>query len=103
MNDHNIVIGEVTDPVEVRRSARIEAGERNLAWLESHWADFLPQGRGKFLVVAGQEGHIADSAEGAWTSADAAHPEDKGALVQYVRPEIGPRIYAHRRQMASVR
>jgi hypothetical protein len=104
MSTNNIVFSEVTDPAECAIiRARIEAGERNLAWLESHWADFLPQARGKFLAVAGQEGHIADSPEEAWAWADAAHPEDKGALVQYVRPEKGPRIYAHHRQVACVR
>jgi hypothetical protein len=95
MDDNNIVIGEITDPAECARiHARIEQGERNLTWLGQHWADFLPQARGKFLVVAGQEGHIADSPEEARAWADTNHPEDQGALVQYVRTETGPRIYS---------
>src|SRR6478609_1303465 len=93
-----LVFGEITDPVECAKiHARIEQGERNLAWLSEHWADFLPQVRGKFIAVAGQEGHIADSSEEAWAWARSAHPEDEGALVQFVRPQTGPRIYGNRR------
>jgi hypothetical protein len=104
MNDNNIVIGEITDPAECARiHARIDRGYRNLNWLSQHWADFLPQARGKFIVVAAQEGHVAESAAEAWDWAKAVHPEDDGALVQYVRPETGPRIYACRGKMASMR
>jgi hypothetical protein len=45
------------------------------------------------LAVAGQEPFIADTPEEAWAWVDATHPEDDGAMVQYVRPEKGPRIY----------
>ncbi|MGH2587026.1 MAG: hypothetical protein ACRDJE_19095, partial [Dehalococcoidia bacterium] len=70
---------------------------RNSDWLQAHWADVLPQARGRFLAVAGQEAFIADTVEDAWAMAMAAHPGDSGALLQYVRPERGPRIYADRR------
>jgi hypothetical protein len=101
MNDNSIVIGEITDPAECARiHAQIERGYRNLNWLSQHWADLLPQARGKFVVVAAQEGHVAESAEEAWAWAKAVHPEDDGVIVQYVRPEIGPRIYAYRRCLA---
>jgi hypothetical protein len=53
--------------------------------------------RGKFLAVAGQEGFIAPTPEEAWAWVDTTHPEDDGAIVQYVRPETGPRIYASHR------
>jgi hypothetical protein len=95
--DSGIVIGEITDPAECAKiRAQIEAGERNVAWLSEHWADLLPQARGKFVAVAAQEGHIAETGEEAWAWAKAMHPEDEGAIVQYVRLGTGPRIYGNR-------
>lgn len=67
---------------------------RNSDWLQAHWVDVLPQARGKFLAVAGQEPFIADTPAEAWAWVDATHPEDDGAIVQYIRTETGPRIYA---------
>jgi len=86
----------IYDPalVAVNR-ARQERARRNNAWLQSHWNDLLPQAFGKFLAVAGQQGHIADTPEAAWAWADATHPNDDTATVQYVRPPGGPRIYAY--------
>ena len=49
------------------------------------------------MAVAGQEAFIADTAEEAWAMAKSAHPDDTGALLQYVIPHPGPRIYADRR------
>ena len=96
MNQPLFVIEEVTDPAAIARvRAQHEHGQRNSKWLESHWADVLPQARGKFLAVAGQEAFVADSPEQAWAWAESTHPDDDGAFVQYVRPEKGPRIYAH--------
>ncbi len=98
MMRNEFVFGSIDDPIQAAKiRSRIEAGERNAAWLSGHWPDFLPQARGRFVVVAGQEGHIADSAEEAWAWAKSVHPEDDGALVQYVRTGLGPRIYAYRR------
>ncbi len=95
MNQPRFVIEEVNDPVEVARfRAQDERARRNSDWLQAHWPELLPDARGKFLAVAGREAFIADSSEEAWALARAAHPEDDGALVQYVRPERGPRIYA---------
>ena len=74
---------------------QIERGRRNAEWLSNHWADLLSQARGRFVAVAGQEAHIADSPEAAWAWAQAAHAEDNGALVQYVPIHEGPTIYAH--------
>jgi hypothetical protein len=88
----------LTDPERVQRArAREERGKRNDAWLQGHWADLLPRARGKFVAVAGEEGFVADTAAEAWAWVERAHPEDDGAIVQYVRTEQGPRIYAHTR------
>ncbi len=104
MTKPNFVIGKIDDPVIVAATcAQLERGERNSAWLAEHWAELLPQARGKFVAVAAQTGHIADSAAGAWTWAMTVHPEDNGAIVQYVRPEQGPRIYANCGLLASLR
>jgi hypothetical protein len=79
-----------------RRRAQMERARRNSAWLQAHWVDLLPQARGKFVAVAGEETCIADTAQDAWAWARQAHPEDDGAMVQYVRTDANPRIYAHR-------
>jgi hypothetical protein len=77
--------GEV-DPVEAeRRRAQMERAQRNNDWLESHWTELLPRARGKFVAVAGEEGFIADTPEEAWAWSRQAHPDDDGALVQFVR------------------
>jgi hypothetical protein len=95
------IIEEVTDPVEVVRfRADMERFRRDLDWLQKHWAELLPQALGRFVAVAGQEAFIADTAEEAAARAEAAHPEDRGVYVRYVRPGRGPRIYANHRQMA---
>ncbi len=75
--------------------ARMERGRRNDAWIQAHWGDFLPQGLGKHLAVAGEEGFLADSAEEAWEWARRTHPEDDSATVQYLNPYQGPKIYAN--------
>jgi hypothetical protein len=88
-------IEQVSDEHETARiQAQDERHRRNNAWLQAHWGDILPQARGQFLAVAGQEAFIAPTPEAAWTWVDTAHPEDDGAIVQYVRSETGPRIYA---------
>lgn len=98
MAEPTFIIEEVSDPSEIARSrAQDERHRRNNEWLQAHWADVLPQARGKFLAVAGQEAFIADTPEEAWAWADTTHPEDDGATVRYVRTEKGPRIYVDRR------
>jgi hypothetical protein len=86
---------------DVPEAQRVQAQDachrRNNAWLQAHWAAVLPQARGKFLAVAGQEAFIAPTPEEAWAWVDATHPADDGAIVQYVCPETGPRIYASQR------
>ena len=97
MSEPRFIIEEVTDPVEIaRHHAQAERPRRNSDWLQAHWGDVLPQARGRFLAVAGQQAFIADSEEQARAEARAAHPDDDGLIAQYVRPERGPRIYAYR-------
>lgn len=91
-----LVVEEVTDPDEIARTrAQLERTRLNSRWLSGHWPELLPAAHGRFIAVAGQEAFIADTAEEAWSQAMAAHPEDDGAIDQYVRPERGPRIYAY--------
>ena len=92
----NVLTMEVVEPADVNPQdrAQLERFKRNSDWLQSHWADLLPQARGKHLAVAGQEAFIADTPEEAWALARAAHPEDDGVLSQYVFPNTWPRIYA---------
>jgi hypothetical protein len=88
---------EIDDPATIARSRlQDERAKRNNDWLQAHWSMLLPRARGKFVAVAGQEAFIADTAEEAWRMARAAHPEDDGAISQYVFPEGGQRIYAYR-------
>lgn len=95
---------EVSNPHDIARAhAQDERQRRNSDWLHAHWADVLPQARGKFLAVAGHEPCIADTPEKAWTWVATTHPEDDGAMVQYIRPETGPRIQAGKRCMATAR
>ncbi len=98
MTQSQFIIEEVTDPQEISRAqAQDERHRRNSDWLQAHWADVLPQARGKFLAVAEQEAFIADTAAAAWAWAAATHPEDDGAIVRYIRTDKGPRIYGNRR------
>jgi hypothetical protein len=96
-------IEEVNDPSAIARCrAQDEWARRNSDWLQAHWPDLLPHARGRFVAVAGQEAFVADTPEDAWAQARVAHPEDEGALCQYVFPEGGPRIYAHPRRVAGL-
>jgi hypothetical protein len=84
-------------PVDTAEAlTRMERARRNSQWLQAHWADLLPRAAGKFVAVAGEEAFVADSPEEAWAWAGRTHPEDDTATVQYVNPQPGPRIYAHR-------
>jgi hypothetical protein len=93
-----VTVEDVTDPVDIAQiHAQIEQAQRNSSWLQSHWDDLLPEAFGKFIAIAGLDAHIASSAEEAWAWAKSAHPDDSGALVEYVLPPGGPRFYANRR------
>ncbi len=103
MKEPEFVIDEVTDATEIaRQRAQHHKAKRNTDWLQAHWSDLLPAARGKFVAVAGQEAFIADTAAEAWAQAARAHPEDDGALCQFVFPHTGPRFYGHRRRVADM-
>lgn len=98
MNEPHFTITEVQDEQEiVRFRAQDEQARRNSEWLQRHWQELLPQALGQFLAVAGQQAFLADTPEQAWRLAQQAHPHDQGILIQYVRPERGPRLYANHR------
>jgi hypothetical protein len=104
ISESNFTIEAVTDPVEIaRHRTKAEQAKRNSDWLQAHWADVLPQARGKFLAVAGQEAFIADTPGQAWAWAEQQHPEDQGTLVQYVIPEGRPRMYENRGRVVIMR
>jgi hypothetical protein len=59
MSKPGLIIEGVSDAQEtVRVQAQDACHQRNNEWLQAHWADVLPQARGKFLAVAGQEAFI---------------------------------------------
>ena len=94
MSELRFKLEEVTDPDEIARHRRIsEAGWRNSDWLASHWSELLPDVRGRFVAVAGQQAFVADTPEEAIALAQAAHPDGLGLIIQYVIPERGWRIY----------
>jgi hypothetical protein len=104
MNRDGCVLEEVTDQADIARfRAQDERHRRNLEWLAAHWNELLPQARGRFVAVAGEEAFVADTAEAAWSQARAAHPEDDGAFSQYVPEEGGPRIYGSHGIVAGLR
>jgi hypothetical protein len=97
VEEPKMIIEEVTDPVEIARyREEHEQFVRNSDWLEGHWNQLLPQARGKFVAVAGQEAFLADKPEEARRLAETAHPNDKGIFVRYVLTHRGPRIYGNR-------
>jgi hypothetical protein len=98
MSEPRLIIEEVDDP---ERAARLrtqdQRARRNEEWLRAHWPELRSRARGRHIAVANQEAFIADTPDEAWAMAMAAHPDDDGALLQYVIPQEGPRIYADRR------
>jgi hypothetical protein len=98
MNENPLTMELVDDPAVIARArAQYERAKLKSDWLQAHWAELLPQARGKYLAVAGQEAFIADTPEEVWAMAEAAHPDDDGVLSRYVFPNTWPRIYAYRR------
>lgn len=105
ISQSTLIIEEVNDPeADASMRASLERHRRNSEWLQAHWADVLPQARGKFLAVANQEPFLADTPEEAWNWVRITHPEDYGtAVIRYIRKDLGPRIYAHQSRMAAFR
>ena len=103
MSDLEFTIEQINEPAMIAlHQAQRERAQRNSDWLQAHWPELLPQARGRFVAVAGQEAFIADTAQEAWSRAKAAHPEDDGVLCQYVFQHTGPRFYGHRRAVADL-
>lgn len=104
MSEVHLTVEELSNREEVDGvRAKFERGRRNSQWLAAHWHQLLPEARGRFVAVAGQEAFVADSSERAWACAKQAHPDDDGAFVQYVFPTCRPRLYANRRLLADMR
>lgn len=98
-----VFMEEIADPVLTAELLEQDRRHRrNWEWLESHWQDVMPQARGKFVAVAAQEAHVANTVEEAWNWVRTKHPEDNGGFVQYIPAKEGPRIYAHLRALGRV-
>jgi len=93
MDKPQFTIEEIDAEARAPYRDQSERFRRNRDWLQTHWTHLLPQARGKFVAVAGQESFLADTPDEAWAWVAHAHPEDDGAFVRYVRVEQGPRIY----------
>src|SRR5262245_43105440 len=103
MSEPKLTLETNDDPAwSARIHAQHERGRRNGEWLAAHWADLLPGACGRFVAVAGQEAFVADTAAEAWEWAKSTHPEDDGAIVQYVRRDTTPRLYANYGRVVSV-
>jgi hypothetical protein len=103
MTEPKLVVELNNDPIEFEKArAQQDRAKRNSLWLADHWPDLLPAARGRFVAVAGQEAFVADTWEEAWASAKKSHPEDDGAIMQYVRKDTHPRIYGNRGILAQV-
>jgi hypothetical protein len=98
-----IVMGEVTDPVELANSrAQNERAGRNSAWLQAHVPEIYSKYRGKCICVAGEELFVADTVAEVMALAKAAHPEDDGAILRYILKEKREMIYPASRALASL-
>ena len=102
MEEPKVTLEFNDDPAHYEKArAQHDRAVRNGEWLERHWGDLLPGVRGRFVAVAGQEAFVADTGAEARRMAAEAHPEDDGVIVQYVRKDAYPRIYAHIGKMVS--
>jgi len=64
MHKAQLTIEEVFDPDEIAHTlVQDERHRRNLAWLQAHWSEMLPQARSKFLAIAAQEPFMASTPE----------------------------------------
>jgi hypothetical protein len=103
MNEPKLVFEENNDPIHYEKvRAQHERALLNCDWLAAHWPELLPAARGRFVAVAGQQAFVADTSAEAWSLAKAAHPKDDGAIMQFVRRDTSPRIYANRGSLVSV-
>jgi len=98
MGQTKVVIEEVNDP-ELAAKLRAQDGKfgRNLAIFKAHAPELFARHRGKVIVVAGEELHVAETAEAAWAWARTTHPDDQGVFVHHIPLGKGWRIYANPR------
>lgn len=98
MAESSVVIEETTDPELIAKSQRHEEMfRRNMAVFDAHASELFAGHRGKVVVVAREELHIADDADAAWDWVWSAHPAAVGVFIQYIPREKGWRIYADSR------
>lgn len=103
MTETKLVVEENNDPIHFEKvRVQHERAMRNCNWLADHWPELLPTARGRFVAVAGQQAFVAETSAEVWALAKAAHPEDDGAIMQFVRQDTNPRIYGNRGILASV-
>jgi hypothetical protein len=91
-----ITMEEITDPEKLAKMRPQWAqAERNSAWLQAHATEIYRNHRGKFIVVAGEELFVGDSAEEVLAQARAVYPEDHSSIIRYIYPKKMTRIYAN--------
>lgn len=89
------VLGELTDPDAIKElEERWDRYTRNEAVFRQSMHIIYQRYRGKVVVVAGRELHVADTPDEAWAWARAHYPDDDGLLVRSIPRERGWRIYA---------
>lgn len=85
-----LVMEEVNDPAELAKArAQNEQFQRNFAWFEAHAAELFANYRGHCICIAGAELFAADTPEEALALSVAAHPEDAGRFLHYIRGSHG--------------
>jgi len=98
-----VVLGEITDPKVIKEmEERWERYSRNEAVFREKAHAIYQQYRGKVVVIAGQELHVADTVDEAWAWARQNHPDDDGLFTRLVPKERGWRIYGSSWRMVRV-
>lgn len=75
---------------------RMDQFRKNMDWYEAHALEIGERYAGQYICVAGQELFSGDTSQEARAKARAAHPDDDGALGEYVRATKGPLVYVCR-------
>jgi hypothetical protein len=102
MSEPKFTIEVIDDPVRNAETRSIvEAFDKNVDWLSSHWAEVLPAAYGKYVAVAGQQAFIADDWREAERLARDKYPDDKGLYIRYVNPHQGIRLYGYRGRLET--
>ncbi|MBI3946998.1 MAG: hypothetical protein HY321_13825 [Armatimonadetes bacterium] len=97
------VLGEITDPEVIREmEARRARYLRNDAVFCQQMRTIYERYRGKVVVIAGEELHVAETPDEAWAWARRHHPDDDGLLVRSSPKEKGWRIYGASRRVVRM-